>query len=234
MFKPASKSTLHESVLNQIIDAIKKNIWEPGMKLPGEQALAKTFGVSRNCIREVLKALELSGIVEARPGDGTYLSINALRNITNTEFVASLFEESTLKELVEARQLLEGQIAYWAAQRATEQQIQKMEELLLKDEEHPDVDIHDKFHNVLAEMAGNRFLLRLLGSIRNELATQRLIFKTSPVENLAAFKKENWEICQAIKERNPEKAKKIMYKHLSHVSHGQYEILERLHEKEQR
>ncbi|HCA40054.1 MAG TPA: FadR family transcriptional regulator [Aminobacterium sp.] len=231
MFKPASKSTLHESVLNQIIDAIKKNIWEPGMKLPGEQALAKTFGVSRNCIREVLKALELSGIVEARPGDGTYLSINALRNITNTEFVASLFEESTLKELVEARQLLEGQIAYWAAQRATEQQIQKMEELLLKDEEHPDVDIHDKFHNVLAEMAGNRFLLRLLGSIRNELATQRLIFKTSPVENLAAFKKENWEICQAIKERNPEKAKKIMYKHLSH---GQYEILERLHEKEQR
>lgn len=231
MFKPASKSTLHESVLNQIIDAIKKNIWEPGMKLPGEQALAKTFGVSRNCIREVLKALELSGIVEARPGDGTYLSINALRNITNTEFVASLFEESTLKELVEARQLLEGQIAYWAAQRATEQQIQKMEGLLLKDEEHPDVDIHDKFHNVLAEMAGNRFLLRLLGSIRNELATQRLIFKTSPVENLAAFKKENWEICQAIKERNPEKAKKIMYKHLSH---GQYEILERLHEKEQR
>ena len=231
MFKPASKSTLHESVLNQIIDAIKKNIWEPGMKLPGEQALAKTFRVSRNCIREVLKALELSGIVEARPGDGTYLSINALRNITNTEFVASLFEESTLKELVEARQLLEGQIAYWAAQRATEQQIQKMEELLLKDEEHPDVDIHDKFHNVLAEMAGNRFLLRLLGSIRNELATQRLIFKTSPVENLAAFKKENWEICQAIKERNPEKAKKIMYKHLSH---GQYEILERLHEKEQR
>mgnify|MGYP000858719485 FL=1 len=231
MFKPASKSTLHESVLNQSIDAIKKNIWEPGMKLPGEQALAKTFGVSRNCIREVLKALELSGIVEARPGDGTYLSINALRNITNTEFVASLFEESTLKELVEARQLLEGQIAYWAAQRATEQQIQKMEELLLKDEEHPDVDIHDKFHNVLAEMAGNRFLLRLLGSIRNELATQRLIFKTSPVENLAAFKKENWEICQAIKERNPEKAKKIMYKHLSH---GQYEILERLHEKEQR
>lgn len=231
MFKPASKSTLHESVLNQIIDAIKKNIWEPGMKLPGEQALAKTFGVSRNCIREVLKALELSGIVEARPGDGTYLSINALRNITNTEFVASLFEESTLKELVEARQLLEGQIAYWAAQRATEQQIQKMEELLLKDEEHPDVDIHDKFHNVLAEMAGNRFLLRLLESIRNELATQRLIFKTSPVENLAAFKKENWEICQAIKERNPEKAKKIMYQHLSH---GQYEILERLHEKEQR
>lgn len=231
MFKPASKSTLHESVLNQIIDAIKKNIWEPGMKLPGEQALAKTFGVSRNCIREVLKALELSGIVEARPGDGTYLSINALRNITNTEFVASLFEESTLKELVEARQLLEGQIAYWAAQRATEQQIQKMEELLLKDGEHPDVDIHDKFHNVLAEMAGNRFLLRLLESIRNELATQRLIFKTSPVENLAAFKKENWEIYQAIKERNPEKAKKIMYQHLSH---GQYEILERLHEKEQR
>ncbi|MDD2206898.1 MAG: FadR/GntR family transcriptional regulator [Aminobacterium sp.] len=231
MFKPASKSTLHENVLNQIIEAIKKGVWEPGMKLPGEQSLAKTFGVSRNCIREVLKALELSGIVEAHPGDGTYLSLNALRNIANMEFVANLFEESTLKELVEARSLLEGQIAYWAAERATSEEIEKLEKLLLENEKNPDADIHNKFHNILAEMAGNRFILRLLESIRNELATQRLIFKNFSPEALKQHRKENMEICQAIKNRDSEKAREIIHRH---VSRGQDEILERLHKKSKR
>ncbi|WP_350449514.1 FadR/GntR family transcriptional regulator [Aminobacterium mobile] len=220
MFKPANKATLHENVLHQMINAIKNKAWEPGMKLPGEQSLAKTFGVSRNCIREVLKALELTGIVEARAGDGTYLSDSALCNIANTELVASLFEESTLAELMEARQLLEGQIAYWAAERATEEDVNTLEHILMEETDVPNVDIHNQFHNFLAEVAGNPFLLRLLDSIRNEVSAQRIMFKSWPSTDLEQFRKDHWEICQAVKARAPEKARETMIQHLAHSQKG--------------
>ncbi|MDD2206899.1 MAG: FadR/GntR family transcriptional regulator [Aminobacterium sp.] len=224
MFKPANKATLHQNVLNQMITAIKENEWEPGSKLPGEQSLANAFEVSRNCIREVLKALELTGIVEARAGDGTYLSENALRNIANSDLVASLFEESTLMELIEARQLLEGQLAYWAAQRASDEEIMNLERILVEEPETPNVEVHYHFHNYLAEIAGNPFLLRLLDSLRTEVSAQRIVFKSWPSTELELFKKDHWEICQAIKERAPEKAQEAM---IQHLLRSQNEILER-------
>ena len=64
-FKPISRVNLHSEVMQQITAAIQSGQWKPGSKLPGEIALAEMFQVSRTCIREVLKALAYSGVVES-------------------------------------------------------------------------------------------------------------------------------------------------------------------------
>ena len=72
-FKPISRVNLHSEVMQQITAAIQSGQWKPGSKLPGEIALAEMFQVSRTCIREVLKALAYSGVVESRSGVGTFV-----------------------------------------------------------------------------------------------------------------------------------------------------------------
>ena len=94
MLKPANKSTLHKDIMDQMIQAIQEKLWEPGSRLPGEQALASTFGVSRNCMREVLKALEHAGVVEAKPGHGTFLSPNSDRIAAGSRVTTALFADS--------------------------------------------------------------------------------------------------------------------------------------------
>ena len=77
MIKPVSKTTLYEEVIKQIISMIKEGKWIPGDKIPGELSLSESFNVSRNIIREALKSLELSGIVEAKPGKTTCAECSA-------------------------------------------------------------------------------------------------------------------------------------------------------------
>lgn len=69
-FKPISRVNLHSEVMQQITAAIQSGQWKSGSKLPGEIALAEMFQVSRTCIREVLKALAYSGVVESRSASG--------------------------------------------------------------------------------------------------------------------------------------------------------------------
>ncbi len=70
MLKRANRSTLHGDIMQQMIKAIQERQWAPGSKLPSELELAETFGVSRTSIREVLKALAHSGVLEAHPARG--------------------------------------------------------------------------------------------------------------------------------------------------------------------
>jgi GntR family transcriptional repressor for pyruvate dehydrogenase complex len=85
LFKRANKSTLYEDVLYQVLDAVKRGTWKPGGKIPGELALTEHLQVSRNCIEIALEALSILKIVEARPGQVTFVAKDALRQITNRE-----------------------------------------------------------------------------------------------------------------------------------------------------
>lgn len=214
MLKPANKSTLHKDIMAQMIQAIQDRLWAPGSKLPGEQALAATFGVSRNCMREVLKALEHSGVVEARPGHGTFLSPNADKIASGTDLAAELFENSSYNDLMEVRRLLEGQAAYSAAERATSTDLEMLENILNGEERGESLDtIHNRFHEAVVEISRNRLLGKLLESLRNEIQDQRQFhFSILPDED----RREHWKVLEAIKSRDPGKAWKAMLKHVDY------------------
>ena len=198
--------------MEQMINAIKEGQWAPGSMLPGEKTLAETFGVSRACIREVLKALAHAGVLEARPGQGTFLSTSADKVLNGTQFSQAMFSEFSYTELVEVRRLLEGQAAYWAAERATPESIEKLESILKGDEAGGSIaEIHDRFHTALVEMSGNRLLVKLHNSLRSEIIAQRE-FHYSVLSD--ADPKQHWEIFEAVKSRSPDKAWKAMLKHV--------------------
>ena len=119
MIRAANKSTLHDNILAQLITAIRNGVWKPGEKLPGEQELAKTFNVSRNCLREVLKALVLSGVLRAHPGQGTFITADAVRRLEADSLASTIWGDASLWDMKEVRLPIEGHIAYLAAKRAT-------------------------------------------------------------------------------------------------------------------
>lgn len=213
MLKPANKSTLHKDIMAQMIQAIQDKLWAPGSKLPGEQTLAATFGVSRNCMREVLKALEHGGVVEAKPGHGTFLSANADKIADGTGVATALFEDSSYSDLMQIRRLLEGQAAYSAAERATPEDLEKLEKIL-KGEEGESLDsIHERFHEAVVDISGNRLLKKMLESLRNEIREQRQFhYKVLTDED----KLEHWKVLEAIKSRDSGKAWKAMLKHVDY------------------
>ena len=213
MLKPANKSTLHKDIMDQMIKAIQDKLWAPGSKLPGEQALAATFGVSRNCMREVLKALEHAGVVEAKPGHGTFLSANADKIANGATVATALFEDSSYSDLMQIRRLLESQAAYSAAERATPEDLEKLERILKGEEGESLDEIHDRFHETVVDISGNRLLKKMLESLRNEIREQRQFhYKVLTDED----RLEHWKVLEAIKSRDSGKAWKAMLKHVDY------------------
>jgi GntR family transcriptional repressor for pyruvate dehydrogenase complex len=198
--------------MQQMILAIKEKQWAPGSRLPSEIELAKTFGVSRTSIREVLKALEHSGVLESHPGRGTFLSPSSDRILSDSKLSAAMLSEYSYSELIEVRRLLEGQAVYWATERATAEGIAHLEDILEGGERgETSYDVHIKFHDTIVELSGNRLLIRLMGFLREEIAAQREFhYKVIPETDI----QQQWQILEAIKSGSPKKASEVMMKHI--------------------
>ncbi|MDY4033093.1 MAG: FadR/GntR family transcriptional regulator [Pyramidobacter sp.] len=208
MIRPLEKGTYYTEIIAQLKKEIANGTWKLGERLPGELTLAKQFNVSRSSIREALKALAYAGIVESKPGRGTFL----LHVLDAPE--ADDFDDSAYAKLIEVRKLIEGQAAYWCVQRATPQQIQQLEAILREGEEDGDAALnvaHMKFHAAIARLADNPYLTRMIDSLNGEIKRQKEVnFKMLPRED----RKEHWKVLEAIKSGDPSLARRVMVKHV--------------------
>ncbi len=220
MFKPANKSTLYEDVLKQILEAVKNGRWNPGEKIPGELSLAEQFQVSRNCIREALKALSILNIIEARPGQGTFISEDALCQITNRELTEHLSEKVSVMELMEIRIMLETQTVLWAIERASDDELERLKAIIEKERQFgrdlskSSLQPRAEFHRILAEIAGNSLAVKFLNSIREELNAQRHRYLDLPLDTWEGLMNEHELILDLISRRDPVKAVKVMKDHV--------------------
>jgi GntR family transcriptional repressor for pyruvate dehydrogenase complex len=221
MIKPTARRTLYEEVIKQIIQLIKDKKWKPGDKIPGEIELSKSFEVSRNCMREALKALEHSKIIISKAGNGTFISVNAQQNIYAMELAGLLRSGNSFSDLMETRLIIEPQLAYVATEKVTEADIVKLEQIIQQSKEAVsagsyDIDLGYKFHMEIATIAQNALLLKFLESINEELSAQRklLLFKHMTEKELVREIKEHEEIKDFIKNGEPRKAEEAMRQHL--------------------
>ena len=215
MIKPASRSTLHDNVLSQLVASIRAGKWQPGDRLPGEQELARQFQVSRNGIREVLKALALAGVLEAHPGQGTFLTRDALIKLEGGGLASTVLGDASLWELVEVRRLLEGHVTYLAAKRATDEDVVLLQQALQSrkpEETYKESDF--RFHKILATMAGNGLLTSMLNSVRDRMDELRRHYSKLPGAVVKDFDREHREIFEKIRERDAEAARHAMMQHL--------------------
>ena len=130
--KPVRRTSLAEEIITQIKGLIDSGHLIHGTKLPGERELAQMFGVSRPSVREALRALSLLGIVENRPGSGTYLSDSADRWPSEPFSILFSIKKSVLFDIFEARMSLDGTAARLAARRRNQEDLTVMKEALDK------------------------------------------------------------------------------------------------------
>lgn len=219
--KPAIRTTLYKEVMNQLIDLIKREEWVAGDRIPGELELARTFQVSRNCIREALKSLAHVGVLESKPGLGTFLSQDAKRNVHTMELGNFMRDDNSLRELMEVRLMIEPQLVQVVAERATEEELEELRKTVertvkLVHENQYSMKVGLSFHMALVHITKNRILTRLFNSISDELTVQRgLLLLSHPDANyLLRELQEHEDIYNCIKNRDGAKARDIMEQHL--------------------
>ncbi|UUU35812.1 FCD domain-containing protein [Streptomyces sp. CA-210063] len=132
-----------ELVAEALLARIREGELPVGRRLPSERDLASEYGVSRNAIREALAVLQLSGHVETRLGDGSYIAQpeGPARDENDAGLVAAL----NITELLQAREALELASALTAIRRATRSDLLKMDALVAEMEEHLEQDDYESY-----------------------------------------------------------------------------------------
>lgn len=162
-------------VARQLVSLLTAGDLAPGSRLPSERVLAERLGVGRSAVREALAALEILGIVQIRPGSGTYLRGGMSDLLPTTLSWGLMLASNRTRELLEIRSSLERTAAILAAQRATPAQLDELQTYLDRQEtalDDPDafIDADVRFHVLLARAAGNDVLADLLQSLRSMLS----------------------------------------------------------------
>ncbi|WP_287900793.1 FadR/GntR family transcriptional regulator [Arthrobacter sp.] len=192
----------------QIGDQLRANIadgtWPVGTKVPGEFELMKTFETSRNTVRESLRALVHLGLLESRPGDGTYVrSTSELGAV-----LARRVKDDGANEVLEVRAGLEIQASRLAATRVEDD---KLEEISghLEDREQASTaqerllaDL--RFHRAIVEASGNPLMAELHYGLEPAILENAQNYPK--IEDPAALEKEHRDLLEALRQRDAQAA----------------------------
>ncbi len=205
------------------MDLIASGDLKPGQRLPSERELCKDFGAGRSSLREALRCLSIVGVLNARVGEGTTVAADGGKFLGKIIEWRMITEKHDIENLLEVRIGLEGVAAANAASRATQKDIERLEQLLSQMKEA----IHDRkefasldleFHITLAKASGNAFLIDLVSMIRSQLA--RGLTKVLLLPNAIPLSlKEHVAVFDGIKRRDPESASAAMHAHLHAALH---------------
>ena len=171
---PIRREPLAAEVARRLVDYLLSGGIAPGARIPSERQLAEAFGIGRSAVREAIAALSLIGLIEVRHGDGTYLKRPDSPLLPQVVEWGLLLGEQRTIDLVEARQLIEVDIAGLAALRRSDEDLVDLTRVLSRMEwESRDgvesaafVDADVEFHLRLAAAAGNTALRDVLTSIQ--------------------------------------------------------------------
>jgi GntR family transcriptional repressor for pyruvate dehydrogenase complex len=215
------RTTLSEAAFEKLVASLLHGAWKEGDRIPPERELCQKLGIGRASLREALKALELIGMLESKVGDGTFvcprsefLSRPLLWAITGTD-------RNELRDLVEARRLLEVDIAALAAERATDEEVQQIADAVEEFRRNVDVpaaalDADMKFHLAMARASHNEVLRNAVQLLRN-LMKHWLLLKLKIPSAAAMVLQQHEAICSAVRYRDAALARSLMSEHLSQM-----------------
>jgi GntR family transcriptional repressor for pyruvate dehydrogenase complex len=221
VFRTVYKIRVSEEIAGQVRDLILAGRLRPGDRLPAERELAGRLRVGRSALREALRVMESLGIIEVRPGRGTFVA--GLSRVRRRDpLTASLYQAWRAQhDLFEIRRVLEPPLAALAANRATEEQIDHLRSILREQEAEVQrgrtgVDEDTNFHLLIAQASGNGVLVRVVNNLMDLLQKTREISLQRggrPIQSL----KRHRAILRAIEARRPAAAEQRMREHIREI-----------------
>lgn len=210
------KQTLGELTAKKLLDMIQEKGYTVGDKLPTEVELMEVLGVGRNTVREALRILMSRNIVTIRQGSGTFISDK--NGVADDPLGFSMIDDrrKLTEDLIQVRVMLEPPIAALAAQNATDEEIEELEEVLTEMEnliaQKKDYAEKDsQFHAQIANLSHNLVMTNLIPVITDGIRVfAGSVQETEYQQTLLSHR----SIFEAIKGRRPVEAQQAMEFHL--------------------
>ena len=224
MLRPVERTRVSQSAVDQIVDLIRLRQLEPGDKLPGERQLVAQLEVGRTSVREALRALEAMGLIEVRPGIGTFVK-HPVSDLVDTALPHPLLLNlDALKNLFELREIIETSAITTAAVRATaddlkliRKSVEQMESCYEERDLEGMVTADTELHKAILVATGNDILISLMDNIADLLREMRrasLSISEGVKQSIAGHR----AILTALEQRQPEAARQAMQAHLKTVA----------------
>lgn len=212
-FEPFKKNYAHDYVSSILREQIITGVYKPGDQLPSEIELSRDLGISRPAVREGLRELEGAGLVVTMQGSKGGRIVQSI----NSEMIASGLDliiksrKANLKQLMEARKIVECGAAELAAVNRTEEHLQAMLKIveLSRTSKEDFVIKNYEFHKLIALASQNMVLYYLLQALRKLIFRSYSIISLEEIEIETAIKS-HWTIYKAIESQEPELAKKAI------------------------
>ncbi|WEG13260.1 FadR/GntR family transcriptional regulator [Pullulanibacillus sp. KACC 23026] len=206
------RASLVEQVVQQMEELIESGEWEVGSRIPNELSLSKQLGVSRNTIREAVRALVYSGLLTVKQGDGTFVHSNSalegvlMRRLTRTD----------ITETLEVRFALEQEAAQLAALRRTNEELEALRKVH-KDLISINVETNGKdyieadltFHSLVVKSSHNQLLIDLYDSIMQSVR-ESISGTIGKIERFDPHPTFNQQLIEAIAQKKTEAASRIV------------------------
>ena len=223
LIEPIRRSRLYQGIVEQIEGLLERGDIRPGDQLPPERQLADQFQVSRASVREALRTLELLGIVETRPGGGTFVRRTAPDDLARP-LTSLMARGHTVADVIEVRGLIEPALAALAAERITAAQLAELEEIFAEQERkvvdaEPWAEEDTRFHEAIGHAARNELLTTMLGVVWDVLRESREQWLQTNQRAHASLDAHR-RILAALSAHDPDAARRAAADHIKAVGEG--------------
>lgn len=216
------RDNLYEQVADRIQALIVSESLRPGDKLPGERELAERMGVSRTVVREAIRVLSVRGLVKTKSGCGSYVRALEASDVSAPMALFFKFKQSQtmLRDVYDVRRIIEVEAAGLAAARATEEDLEAIQETVDALSTPPQdmerfVQLDLDFHLAVAAATHNDLLAMLLHPITDLWQEViRISYRIPNAVQDALFYHRN--VLERIRARDVEGARQAMSAHIEH------------------
>ena len=212
-------------IAEQILRLIKTGVYEPAGKLPPERIIAEQMNVGRPSVREAISALHIAGVLESRPGDGTYVAAKPPIDFPVENTLSVLEESDSPFEVLQARKAMEIGVIHLAIKHATHEDIRRIKAAWHQKRDqarqgnYAEFIRHGReFHRAIAEATGSRAIVSLTDALlkmthQSLWIHMREQYYRQDMGRLEPMIKLHDDIVKAIEKRNSKKAIQLIEKH---------------------
>lgn len=224
MFHPIDKSNAFDQILNQIIGNIQQGNLKEGDALPAERTMAEALGVSRPVLREVLRALELLGIIKSVQGGGNYIAENLESCLIGPLSILFRMMGSSVLQAQQLRSALEQEAALLAARNCSDLDAAELRLIIAQldatEDETVRADLDRQLHLKIGKMTGNSLIFSVMSA--SAQLTENIIcgiraYIMEKNHSVSQVDQQHRRLVEAIAGGRPKEAERCMREHMDTV-----------------